>query len=184
MRRPAAIRLTACIASLFIASGAVADGPRAELSVEFRDDGQCAVKAGGEGVHAEMTYTPPASARALGEFRCAVPPLPGGRVVDVRVLLAPGARPAGAGTPPLTWIEQEGRWRGSGSFDVVPEVIVVPDYFGPAAVRARWQRRVGLVAGSFALAGLLVLATRRRKQNRYEGPGNGPRRTAEGPASR
>jgi hypothetical protein len=162
MRRPSAIRLIACVASLFVVSAAVADGPRAELSVEFRDDGKCAVKAGGEGIHAEMTYTPPASARASGEFRCAVPPMPDGRAVDVRVLLAPGARPAGAGTPPLTWIEQDGRWRGSGSFDAVPEVIVVPDYFGAPAVRARWQRRVGFVGAGMVLAGLVVLAARRR----------------------
>jgi hypothetical protein len=165
MRRPLPLRLTALVAGLFVASAALADGTRAALSVEFRDDGKCAVKAGGEGIHAEMTYTPPASSRASGEFRCAVPPLPGGRVVDVLVLLAPGARPAGAGTPPLTWSEQNGRWRGSGSFDAVPEVIVVPDYFGPAAVRARWRWRVGFVAGGLALAGLVVLATRRRGQN-------------------
>jgi len=163
MRRPVAIRLIALGASMFIASAAAPDGPRAELSVEFRPDGQCAVKAGGEGVHAEMTYTPAASSRASGEFRCAVPPLPGGRAVDVRVLLAPGARPAGAGTPPLTWIEQEGRWRGSGSFDAVPEVIVVPDYFGPEAVRARALRRGALIAGGLALAGLVLVATRRRR---------------------
>src|SRR5262245_12148388 len=162
MRRPATIRLIAPLVSLFIASAAVADGSRAELSVEFRDDGKCAVKAGGEGVHAEMTYTPPASPRASGEFRCAVPPLPGGRAVDVRVLLAPGARPAGAGTPPLTWTQQEGRWRGGGSFDAVPDVIVVPDYFGPAAVRARWQRRAGLAGGPLVLAGLVFLVARRR----------------------
>src|ERR1700750_1596567 len=117
MRRPLAIRLIALAASLFIVSAATADGPRAELTVEFRPDGQCAVKAGGEGVHAEMTYTPPPSSRSSGEFRCACPPRPGGRAVDVRLLLAPAARPAGPGTPPLTWIEQEGRWRGSGSFD-------------------------------------------------------------------
>jgi hypothetical protein len=164
MRRPPALRLTALVAGLFVASAAMPDGPRAVLSVEFRDDGKCAVKAGGEGVHAEMTYTPPASSRVSGEFRCAVPPLPGGRVVDVLVLLAPGARPAGAGTPPLTWSEQDGRWRGSGSFDAVPEVIVVPDYFGPPAVRARWQRRVAFVGGALALAGLGLLASRRRKR--------------------
>jgi len=160
MRRPVAIRLIALGASMFIASAAAPDGPRAELSVEFRPDGQCAVKAGGEGVHAEMTYTPPPSSRSSGEFRCAVPPLPGGRAVDVRVLLAPGARPAGAGTPPLTWIEQEGRWRGSGSFDVVPEVIVVPDYFGRDAVRSRSQRRLALVGGALVLAGLVFFFAR------------------------
>jgi len=162
MRRPPALRLTALLAGLFFSSVAMAEGPRALLSVEFRDDGKCAVKAGGEGVHAEMTYTPPAPSRASGEFRCAVPPLPGGRVVDVLVLLAPGARPAGAGTPPLTWSEQDGGWRGSGSFDAVPRVIVVPDYFGPAAVRARWQRRLSLAGGALALAGLIFVIARRR----------------------
>jgi hypothetical protein len=165
MRRPTAIRLTALIASLLVASAAMQDGQRAELSVEFRPDGQCAVKVAGEGVHAEMTYTPPASSRASGEFRCAVPPIPTGRLVDVRVLLAPGARPAGAGTPPLTWAEREGRWRGSGAFDAVPEVIVVPDYFGPAAVRARSLRRVGFVGAGLALAALALLATRRRRNS-------------------
>jgi hypothetical protein len=165
MRRPVAIRLIVLGTSLFIASAAAPDGPRAELTVEFRADGQCAVKAGGEGVHAEMTYTPPASSRAAGEFRCAVPPLPGGRAVDVRVVLAPGARPAGAGTPPLTWIEHEGRWRGSGAFDAAPEVIVVPDYFGPPAVRARSQRRLSLAGGALVLAGLVFFVARRRRQS-------------------
>lgn len=164
MRRPTAVRLTAFVAALFVASAALPDGRRALLSVEFRADGKCAVKAAGEGIHAEMTYTPPASSQASGEFRCAVPPLPGGRVVDVLVLLAPGARPARAGTPPLTWSEQDGRWRGSGTFDAVPEVIVVPDYFGPAAVRARWQRRLSLAGGALALAGLVWLLGRRRRR--------------------
>jgi len=163
MRRPAAIRLIIVVASLSIASAAAPDGPRAELSVEFGADGKCAVKASGEGVHAEMTYTPPASAGASGEFRCAVPPLPAGRAVDVRVLLAPGARPAGSGTPPLTWIDQEGRWRGSGSVDAVPEVIVVPDYFGPAAVRARTQWRVGFAGAGVVLAALAFLVARRQR---------------------
>ncbi|HEY7171975.1 MAG TPA: hypothetical protein VH417_14090 [Vicinamibacterales bacterium] len=163
MRRPAAIQLIALVASLLIPSAATPDGPRAELSVEFGADGKCAVKASGEGIHAEMTYTPPASARASGEFRCAVPPLPAGRAVDVQVLLAPGARPAGSGTPPLTWIEQEGRWRGSGSLDAAPEVIVVPDYFGPAAVRARTQWRMGFAGGGIVLAALVFLVARRRR---------------------
>jgi hypothetical protein len=162
MRRLPAVRLIALGASLFIASAAAADAGRAELSVEFRADGQCAVKAAGEGVHAQMTYMPPPSARTSGEFRCAVPPLPGGRTVDLRVLLAPGARPGGSGTPPLMWIEQEGRWRGSGSFAAIPDVIVVPDYFGPAAVRARSQRRAAFAAGGLALAGLILFAWRRR----------------------
>jgi hypothetical protein len=163
MRRPAAIRLTALVASLLIASAAAPDGARAELSVEFGVDGRCAVKASGEGVHAEMTYMPPASSRASGEFRCAVPPLPAGRAVDLRVLLAPGARPAGSGTPPLTWIEQEGRWRGSGSLDAAPDVIVVPDYFGPAAVRTRAQWRVAFAGGGIVLAALVFLVARRRR---------------------
>jgi hypothetical protein len=163
MRRSAAIRLTALVAGLLIPSAAAPDGTRAELSVEFGADGTCAVKASGQGVHAEMTYRPPASSRASGEFRCAVPPLPAGRAVDLRVLLAPGARPAGSGTPPLTWIEQEGRWRGSGSLDAAPEVIVVPDYFGPAAVRGRAQWRVGFAGGGVVLAALVFLGARRRR---------------------
>jgi hypothetical protein len=163
MRTPAAIRLIAPVVSLLcLASTGTPDGRRAELSVEFRADGRCAVKAAGEGVHAEMTYTPPAAARTSGEFRCAVPPLPTGRLVDLHVLLAPGARPAGSGTPPLTWTEQEGRWRGSGSFDALPDVIVVPDYFGPAAVRARWQRRFSLAGGVLLVGGLVFLLARRR----------------------
>src|SRR4051812_9686339 len=133
MRAPRAIRLIAFVVGLFSAAAAVSDSRRAELSVEFRADGQCAVTAGGEGLHADMTYTPPASSRASGEFRCAVPPLPSGRAVNVRVQLAPGARPAGAGMPPLSWTEQGGRWLGTGTYDAIPDVIVVPDYFGAPA---------------------------------------------------
>jgi hypothetical protein len=166
MRSPRAIRLIGFVVGLFSASAAGADSTRAQLSVEFRADGKCAVTAGGEGLHAEMTYTPPAASRESGEFRCAVPPLPGGRAVDVQVLLAPGARPAGAGIPALSWTDRGGRWLGTGSYDAVPDVIVVPDYFGAAAVRARWQRRVSFVASGVALAGLVFFAARRRSAGR------------------
>src|SRR4051794_41796846 len=129
MRRPRAIRLIAFVVGLFSASAAGADSARAQLSVEFRADGKCAVTAGGEGLHAEMTYTPPAASRESGEFRCAVPPLPGGRAVDVQVLLAPGARPAGAGIPALSWTGQGGPRLGTGPLDALTGLIVVPGLF-------------------------------------------------------
>jgi hypothetical protein len=141
---------------------AVAAPGRAAVSIEFLPDGKCDVSAQGERVHSAMTYRPAASPQVTGEFRCAVPPIPAGTAVDVRVRLAPGARPEGPGSPPLAWSEQGGRWIGTGSLDAAPDVIVVPDYFGPGATRERWRRRLLVAGAALAIAGLAILAMRKR----------------------
>jgi hypothetical protein len=167
MRKRLMVRLTATFAAFLGAAWTSGAQERAAVLVEFLADGRCAVTAEGAGVHSAMTYTPAAPSRATGEFRCAMPPVPGGRSVDVTVRLAPGTRPAGSGVPALNWVERDGGWVGTASLDAAPEVIVVPDYFGRAAVRARWQRR-GVIgaAGLVVMAGLVLLAVRRRPASR------------------
>ena len=104
------------------------------IDVEFLADGRCAVAAEGERVHAKVTYLPPpASGR-----RCAIPPSPKGKPVDLTVRLPRGAAPGGYDFPRLTWIQQDSGWIGTAALPAAPAFVSVPQ---PGAATLAWWRR-------------------------------------------
>ena len=111
--------ISVCIASPVRAApapGAV------RIDVEFLADGRCAVAAEGDSVHAKVTYLPPpASGR-----RCAIPPSPKGKPVDLTVRLPRGAVRGGYDFPRLTWIEQDSGWIGTAALPAAPAFVSVP----------------------------------------------------------
>lgn len=167
MRKRDSRWLTAVLVMAIAAVRAGRAADRATISLEFLPDGRCTVSADGPKFHSTMTYTPPASAIATGDFRCAVPPVPSGTPVDLVVMLAPGARPWGSGAPPLGWTKRSGRWIGTASIVSAPEVVVVADYSGAQAVRARRQRRASVGAGVCGIIAIVLLANRRRRSKRF-----------------
>jgi hypothetical protein len=171
MRKTTATRLTAQIAALLLVSiapwiaraTADRDAPptsSARVAIEFLADGRCTVTAEGEGFHSAMTYLPHATADGAGEFRCAVPPVPSDRPVELTVTLAAGARPSGEGLPALAWVQRDGRWIGTASLGTAPEVVVVEDWSGRTAVRRRWMRRAAGTAAVIAVAALGIFVAR------------------------
>jgi hypothetical protein len=145
----------------FAGSAPAGPPPTASVSIEFLADGRCTVTAGGEGFHSQMTYTPQASTDS-SDLRCAVPPVPGGRRVDLTVILPAGRRPSGGGSPELSWAEKEGRWQGEASLDAAPEVVVVEDWNSPASVRRRWGTRAAFAGAGLVVMGGLAAFLRRR----------------------
>lgn len=178
MRKPPAIRLTIMGTGIFFVglSAKNIPGPltpsvsipaaqqtRATVRIDILPDRRCSVAAEGEGFRSNMTYRPTTEA-ASGEFRCAMPPVPGGRPIDLTVALAPGSRPWGNGSPRLDWTEKEGRWVGHAVLTSRPEIVVVGDAAGP---KARRQRILRLIAALLATAAAVVaLVSRRRRLRR------------------
>ena len=115
---PSAV-ISVCLASPAV-TGAAPGAVR--IDVEFLADGRCAVAAEGEGVHANVIYLPPpASGR-----RCAIPPSPKGRPVDLTVRLPHSAAPGGYDFPRLTWVEQDSGWIGTAALPAAPAFVSVP----------------------------------------------------------
>ena len=108
------------------------------IGVEFLADGRCSVAAEGEQVHANVIYLPP-PASAL---RCAIPPSPKGKPVDLTVRLPRGAAPGGYDFPRLTWIEQDSGWIGTAALPAAPAFVSVPR--SGAATLAWWRQAVAL----------------------------------------
>jgi len=122
--------ISVCVASVAMvraAPGVV------RVDVEFLADGRCAVTAAGEGVHASITYRP----SDVPGRRCAMPPVPAGRAVDLEVRLPRGAAPAGRDFPRLTWIEQDAGWVGTAALPAAPAFVSVPE---PGAAGAWWRQ--------------------------------------------
>jgi hypothetical protein len=118
----------ACPALAGAAPGAV------RIDVEFLADGRCAVAAEGERVHANVIYLPP---QASG-LRCAIPPSPIGKPVDLTVRLPRGAAPGGYDFPRLTWIHQDSGWIGTAALPAAPAFVSVPQ--SGAATLAWWRQ--------------------------------------------
>lgn len=161
MRKASASGLTAGLLLFFAALGASAAPLTASVSIEFLADGRCRVTAGGDGFRSQMTYTPKVSPGS-SDLRCAMPPVPGGRRVDLTVVLPPGRRPSGAGAPTLEWTRKEERWQGAASLDAAPDVVMVEDWNSPPAVRRRVMTRAAIVGGGLLAVGALVVLARRR----------------------
>jgi hypothetical protein len=104
------------------------------IDVEFLADGRCAVAAEGENVHAKVIYLPPA---ASGR-RCAIPPSPKGKPVDLTVRLPNGATPGGYDFPRLAWIQQDSGWIGTAALPAAPAFVSVPQ--SGAAALAWWRQ--------------------------------------------
>jgi hypothetical protein len=156
MRKASAIRLSLPI--LAVLTGGAAEPRTVTVSVEFVRDGRCTVSADGEDFHSTLTYSPKPAREVIDGFRCAIPPVPPNRPLELTVTLAAGVRPSTRGSPRLDWVQKEGRWVGTAVLATAPEVVVVEDWHGRRAVTDRWLQRsaVGLI-----LAGLTVLAFRR-----------------------
>jgi hypothetical protein len=163
MRKALRSRLSgATLAVFFIVPRSLEAAPGAgRVTVGFLQDGRCTVTADGEGFHSALTYKPPNGPQGQ-EFRCAIPPVPAGRPVELRVTLPPGARPAGTDAPGLDWEQRDGVWVGRAIVSTSPEVVVVTEWGSPAAVRARWIRRAAVVVGIVLFAALGRVWWRRR----------------------
>ena len=111
--------ISACIASPALGGAAPA---AVRIDVEFLADGRCAVAAEGDGVHANVIYLPPPAS----SLRCAIPPSPKGRPVDLTVRLPRGVAPGGYDFPRLTWIEQDAGWIGTAALPAAPAFVSVP----------------------------------------------------------
>jgi hypothetical protein len=164
MRKALVIRLTTALVATLgtVPAAAQTSSEPVKITVEFLTDGRCRVAAAGGEYRAELTYAPQTPAAETGEFRCAVPPVPGGKPVEVAVTLAPGERPTGRGSPVLNWTEADGRWIGTAAALQAPEVIVVQDWNGPGATRTRLIRR-GLIGLVLVLLIVGVIAAFRRR---------------------
>jgi hypothetical protein len=125
------VAVSVCAASLALASVAPA---AVRIDVEFLTDGRCAVAAEGDGLHANLTYLPPAA----NGLRCAIPPSPKGRPVDLTVRLPRGATPGGYDFPRLTWTEIDARWIGTAALPAAPAFVSVPSAGAPAIA---WWRQ-------------------------------------------
>lgn len=101
-----------------------ASSARAQTSirVEFTAAGECAVTTGGPSGRANVKYP-----RRTPELRCVVPSTRAPGVVDLEVVLPPGAaRPSGE-FPRLAWSERDGRWVGVARLPAPPGFVRVPD---------------------------------------------------------
>ena len=156
MRKASAIRLIFPI--LLVLTGGAAGPLTLTVSVEFHGDGRCTVSAVGQDFHSTLTYSPKPASQVIDGFRCAVPPVPAKRPLDLRVTLAAGERPSTRGSPRLEWAEKDGRWVGTAALSTPPEVVVVEDWHGRRAIIDRWLQRGAI---GLALIGLIVVAFRR-----------------------
>jgi hypothetical protein len=150
MRKTAAIQLTAPLLAV-LALTAQTPG-MVNIQVDFLQDGRCTVSAAAQDFHSTLTYAPKPGDEG-DAFRCALPPVPGGRPVELSVTLAPDGRPSGRGAPRLDWTAKEGRWVGTASLAAAPEVIVVEDWYGRRATTDRWLQRgaIGVLIVAFGI---------------------------------
>lgn len=109
-----------------------AGGLAADVTIDFLADGRCAVSARGEGFRSNATYMPDGAnqPKRVGtnptrERRCAMPPVPPGRTVSLRVSMPTGATMPGTSTPALTWTEAGNAWVGTASLTDWPDAVVV-----------------------------------------------------------
>jgi hypothetical protein len=123
--------ISVCIASAALPSAAPGT---VRIDVEFLADGRCAVAAEGESVHSKVTYLPPPAS----SLRCAIPPSPKGKPVDLSVRLPRGAAPGGYDFPRLTWIQQDAGWIGTAALPAAPAFVSVPQ--AGAATLAWWRQ--------------------------------------------
>lgn len=133
-------------------------GAGADVTINFLADGRCAVSAKGEGFRSNATYKPD-PAKAAGDRRCAMPPVPPGRTVALRVSLPSGTAKPGASTPALNWTEDEDAWVGTASLTEWPDAVVV----SPASTRLLQLSLIG--AGLLAVAAALGL---RRNRSQHQ----------------
>jgi hypothetical protein len=148
----------------FVAAS-VASEP-ARVSIEFLADGRCLVSAKGEGFHSELTYLPQTRVPPTSEFRCAVPPVPEGRPIDLFVTLPRGAAPSGDDTPRLKWIQHDDRWVGMASLPTAPSVVIVPESGNRLTTSAWWVRVAGVGVAIGAVVAVIVI---RRQKGRGKG---------------
>jgi hypothetical protein len=123
--------ISVCFASPAV-TGAVPGAVR--IDVEFLADGRCSVAAEGKGVHANVIYLPPPASG----LRCAIPPSPKGKPVDLTVRLPRGAAPGGYDFPRLTWTRQDSGWIGTAALPAAPAFVSVPQ---PGAATLAWWRQ-------------------------------------------
>jgi hypothetical protein len=120
---PVALALCIARAATLFAADAV------RIDVEFRADGRCAVAATGEGVHAALTYAPWSSSGP----RCAVPPIPKGRTVELTVRVPAAAVPSDSAFPRLSWRQADNGWIGTATLPAAPAFVRVPPTGAAAA---------------------------------------------------
>ncbi len=136
--------------ALIVVAPARGAGGGADVTIDFLADGRCAVSATGEGFRSNATYRPD-PAKATGDRRCAMPPVPPGRTVALKVSLPSGTARPGASTPVLDWSEQGSAWVGTASLTEWPDAVVV----SPASTRLLQLSVIG--AGLLAVAAALAL---------------------------
>lgn len=129
-------------------------GAAADVTIDFLPDGRCAVSAKGEGFRSNATYKPD-PAKTAGDRRCAMPPVPPGRTVALKVSLPSGMAKPGASTPALNWAEDGNAWVGTASLTEWPDAVVV----APASTRLLQLSLIG--AGALAIAAALGLRRHR-----------------------
>jgi hypothetical protein len=128
-----------------------ASPPAISVKVDFRDGGRCTVIAHDENPRSDRVIDVPGPAAPF-EYRCAVAAQPRGRPIELSVLLPPGAVPAGAEFPRLSWAERDGRWIGTASLPAAPAFVRVPTIGSAAPRRARLLDWAALAATAIAIA--------------------------------
>ena len=113
-----------CAAALVLAGLLRAQATPATVTIDFLPDGRCAVSAQGEGFRSNATYTPE-GARDPGELRCAMPPVPKDRTVNLTVSLPTGVDRPGSSEPRLVWARSGDHWSGAATLTQWPDAVVI-----------------------------------------------------------
>jgi hypothetical protein len=123
----------------------------ARVEIEFQDNGRCTVSSAGDGFRSRATYMPKGAAEQ-DELRCAMPPVPTGRTLDLVVSLPTGTPHPRTSVPSLEWVSVEGRWVGTAQLTKWPDAVVV-------VLRGGWLTTRNMVTAAAIIVMLLAMTT-------------------------